>query len=398
MKSIAKVSGIILVAIIFGFTFVACPDPVEDTLALPVITIVTQPAATTNVTAGSISNSLSVVASVTQSQTLSYRWFSNTSNSNVGGTFISGATGASYTIPTDLTAGTYFYFCEVRATGGAASVRSNVATVNASALPTITITAQPAPMTNVTVGSISGSLSVSASVTQSQTLSYQWYSNTSNSNVGGTEIAGATGASYPIPTNLTAGTYFYFCEVRATGGAASVRSNAATVSVPHEIGATGPGGGIIFYYDPTGFTMTDTGETCHYLEAAPVDMATMRAWASSGFTATNIPGTETAIGTGRRNTALILATDPGAPAARACRNYSHNGKSDWFLPSSDELNQLYLNRSAVGNMLGIGWFWWSSSQVSPYYNSAWGQNFGEGGYLYIGAKLNDNNVRPVRAF
>jgi hypothetical protein len=99
----------------------------------------------------------------------------------------------------------------------------------------------------------------------------------------------------------------------------------APVTNRGHLGSTGPGGGIIFYHDPNGFIMTDTGERAHYLEAAPVNMPRTLAWASSGFTSTNISGTGTAIGTGRRNTALILAVDANAPAALACRNYSNNG-------------------------------------------------------------------------
>jgi len=200
---------------------------------LPVITINTQPEETTNVMAGSIFGSLNVAASVTQSATLSYQWYSATTNSNTGGTPITGATFAGFTIPATLTASgsPYYYFCELSATGGATPVRSNVATVIVSVPPVITINTQPTATTNVTAGSISGSLNVAASVTQSATLSFQWYSNTTNSNMGGTEISGATFVSFTIPANLTAGTYYYFCEVGATGGATSVRSNVATVNV-----------------------------------------------------------------------------------------------------------------------------------------------------------------------
>jgi len=193
------------------------------------ITIRTQPAETTSVYAGSISGNLSVTASVTGDTTLSYQWYSNTTASNAGGTVINGATGSSYTIPTTLTAGTYYYFVEVRAAGGEVSVRSNVAAVSV-AVPVITINTQPAATTSVYPGSISGDLSVSASITGG-TLSYQWYSNTTASNIGGTVINGATGSSYTIPTTLTAGTYYYFVEVRAAGGAVSVRSNVAIVGV-----------------------------------------------------------------------------------------------------------------------------------------------------------------------
>jgi hypothetical protein len=91
-----------------------------------------------------------------------------------------------------------------------------------------------------TVGSITGSLTVSASVEPSGTpLTYQWDSNTSELNVGGTAIGGATGASFPIPTSLAVGSYYYFCEVGANG-AESKRSNATTVTVmPADVRASG---------------------------------------------------------------------------------------------------------------------------------------------------------------
>ena len=193
-----------------------------------VITITTQPASV-SVNAGSISGSLSVAASVTPNAALTYQWYSNTSNSNSGGSAVSGATSASFTIPTSLTAGSYYYFCEVKA--GSVSARSNAATVTvaAPAAPVITISTQPASA-SVTAGSITGSLTVAASVTQGGTPTYQWYSNTSNSNSGGSSISGATSASFTIPTSLAAGSHYYFCEVRSSG-ATSVRSNVATVTV-----------------------------------------------------------------------------------------------------------------------------------------------------------------------
>ena len=105
--------------------------------------------------------------------------------------------------------------------------------VTVNPIPVITINTHPAATTNVTVGSITDILSVSANVTQGAALSYQWYSNTTNSNTGGSTISGVTALStnFTIPATLTAGTYYYFCEVRATGGASFVRSNVATVNV-----------------------------------------------------------------------------------------------------------------------------------------------------------------------
>ena len=98
----------------------------------PLITITTQPAATTTVTEGSISGNLSVTATATPQAELKYQWYSNTTNSNTGGAAINGATAATFTIPKTLTAGTYYYYCVVSATD-AESVTSNVAAVTVAA-------------------------------------------------------------------------------------------------------------------------------------------------------------------------------------------------------------------------------------------------------------------------
>ncbi|MCL2443967.1 MAG: formylglycine-generating enzyme family protein, partial [Treponema sp.] len=204
-------------------------------VSIPVIIINTQPTPTTNVFSGNISGDLSVAASVIGNADISYQWYRNTINNNSGGTIISGATNASYVIPTTLTAGTYYYYCRLSAGGGASPVSSSVARVNVS-VPVITINTQPSPTTNVFSGNISGgNLSVGASVTGNAEIRYQWYSNTTNNNSGGTIINGAINASYVIPTSLTAGTYYYYCRLNAGGGASPVSSNVARVIVVEPI-------------------------------------------------------------------------------------------------------------------------------------------------------------------
>jgi hypothetical protein len=163
----------------------------------------------------------------------------------------------------------------------------------------------------------------------------------------------------------------------------------------YKIGDTGPDGGKIFYVSSEGFIMTDNSQLCHYLEAAPADMAETLAWASSSYDSTDIPDTETAIGTGRKNTALILATDANAPAAKACMEYSGGSKIDWFLPSKEELNELYNNKVSVGHM-GANWYL-SSSQYYDYTDSAWGQYFSKGKPGNYN-KSSNSYVRAVRAF
>ena len=96
--------------------------------------------------------------------------------------------------------------------------------------PTITITTQPAILTEVTEGSISGSLSVVASSNTSNPVTYQWYENTIDSTTGGTAINGETSASFDIPTDLLADTYYYYC-VLSSSGAENVTTTVATVVV-----------------------------------------------------------------------------------------------------------------------------------------------------------------------
>ncbi|MCL2791480.1 MAG: formylglycine-generating enzyme family protein [Spirochaetaceae bacterium] len=96
----------------------------------------------------------------------------------------------------------------------------------------ITITTQPSLKTSVGVGG-SDILNVVARIIEGAEHSYQWFRNDVNSNVGGTEIIGATSASFTIPTNLSTGMHFYFVEVRATSEdeAVSFRSSVARVVV-----------------------------------------------------------------------------------------------------------------------------------------------------------------------
>lgn len=124
------------------------------------------------------------------------------------------------------------------------------------------------------------------------------------------------------------------------------------------LGDTGPGGGKIFFVKTTGsFTKSRTisdfmssqtytvsltsaqqaALTFDYLEVAPTQSSSMR-WGSNGAIT---GGTGSLIGTGASNTANIIATFPSDTTsnnvAHFADNYTNNSKSDWFLPSYDEL-------------------------------------------------------------
>ena len=61
-------------------------------------------------------------------------------------------------------------------------------------------------------------------------FSYQWYSNTTNSNTGGIEIDGANSASY-TPVSSPVGVTFYYAVVSQEGSGCVVASNTSSVTV-----------------------------------------------------------------------------------------------------------------------------------------------------------------------
>jgi len=172
------------------------------------------------------------------------------------------------------------------------------------------------------------------------------------------------------------------------------------------------GGGIVFYVDATGQ---------HGLIAAESDICKphidmwgdtfgskglLFRWSTGEYKNDKAPDyangaidTGRAIGTGRSNTKKILSKYPASlypnSAAAVASSYSGGGKNDWFLPSKDELNELYVQykKGTVGVFADA--FYWSSSEYHE--GNAFDQYFVDGfQYLYI--KTGYSRVRPVRAF
>lgn len=149
-------------------------------------------------------------------------------------------------------------------------------------------------------------------------------------------------------------------------------------------------GGIIGYLLLPGDTGYDANVQ-HGLIAAASDQGTFY-W---HVTITGTTGaTATAIGAGNANTNLIIALyGTESNAARTCYDLSLNGYSDWYLPNKDELNQLYINRVAVG---GFGTYnYWSSSEANS--ALAWNQLFMNGNQVYSN-KDDKIYVRAIRSF
>ena len=206
-----------------------------------------------------------------------------------------------------------------------------------------------------------------------------------------------------------------------------------------DVGDTGPGGGKVFYVRAGGGTFTSTGSDCNtackYLEAAPANWLTgtigdpTRSWATN----INVPSNQitlvlgadgTVIGTGYQNSRDIVAQTGNVAATSAAveaRAYQGNSKTDWHLPSKDELNQMckwqrgqeWVSDTTICNNAGVlnsgrgasgfsGSYWSSSERILFETTIAWFQFFGDGdgGGSQGGANksITSRFVRPVRAF
>lgn len=143
-----------------------------------------------------------------------------------------------------------------------------------------------------------------------------------------------------------------------------------TVSVLYALRDTGPAGGFIFY-DKGSYS-----EGWRYLEAAPSDQSTGVYWANeTGFDARSI-----------------------------CAELIIGDYSDWFLPSKDELNKMYINLKSGTDENSItytpvGGFaddhYWSSTEYDAF--NAWSQYFPNGNQLDYFKNLTIS-VRAARAF
>jgi hypothetical protein len=123
------------------------------------------------------------------------------------------------------------YYRAVLSNGGC-TFQSSIATVTIT--PNTSISTQPSTLAqSVCQNSTPTSLSVVAS---GGSLTYQWYSNGSNSNSGGTSIGGATNSSYS-PSTASVGTTYYYVIVSGSCGS-SVTSNVSGAVAVTDLTAT----------------------------------------------------------------------------------------------------------------------------------------------------------------
>jgi len=245
-----------------------------------------------------------------------------------------------------------------------------------------TITIQPVSSATIIEGATT-TLSVTA--TGQPILGYQWYQDD-------VAISEANSYSYTT-TNTTSAAGTYYVTVSTTCNVVSSTTSTVSVTWPHSIGENYLGGKIayILVFGDPGYD----ARTPHGLIAATSDQSNSIRW-NNGFN-TNTGTSGAAIGTGLSNTNTIInsqgetATNYAAGLARA---YTGGGYNDWYLPSKDELNKLYINRISIGGFSNS--YYWSSTEENT--ETAWFHGFWLGDQNNGSKGYEGGSVRAIRSF
>jgi hypothetical protein len=175
-----------------------------------------------------------------------------------------------------------------------------------------------------------------------------------------------------------------------TIAAAALGCSLSLAAKSYAVGDTGPAGGLIF------FVKSSMTSGWQYLEVAPTDQGTIVQWAADNIT-TGAVGTLK--GTGKTNTTTIVGIETVANAAQLCDNLVLNGYSDWFLPSFDELDEIFfaLSTMGLGNLVPGVNYWTSTENTST---QAYAGSY-VGGTSVVAGNHNKSvagYVRAVRSF
>lgn len=201
--------------------------------------------------------------------------------------------------------------------------------------------------------------------------------------------AGSVGNFLSNMTNLSINTTYHIRAYVSTNESTYYGQDIIFTTLPITIGQLYQGGIVAYVYQ-----QGDTGYVpgqFHGLISYTSDLSFTAPW-HCGWSLLN---TSTGIGSGLSNSSLIVSQydQETNNAARLCIDLVFNGYSDWFLPSLDELNLLFINKYQIGGFSNGAY--WSSSNAGKM--SAWSIDFNSGAQNYQ-AHCDYINVRPIRYF
>jgi hypothetical protein len=307
-------------------------------------------------------------------------WSTSSSPTILNSKTIDGSGTGSFTSSiTGLAAGT-LYYVRAYATNGIGTAYGNEISFTTVALPTVT-TRTPDNISGTAARSGGDVTSDGGGSITAKGVCWNTSANPTTANSKTDEGAGA-GAYLSNLTGLTLGNIYHIRAYATNSAGTSYGSDISFIALA--IGDSW-GGGKVAYIDGTNLI--------HGFIAATSDQSAGAVWGCSGTDLAGAGGT--AIGTGNQNTTEIDAgCTTGGIAADICINLVTGGQNDWYLPSSDELWQLYFNRVAIGGFVAGG-FYWSSSEISTL--NANRVRFDSGTITSV-AKTGSLNVRAIRSF
>lgn len=205
-----------------------------------------------------------------------------------------------------------------------------------------------------------------------------------------------------LPPTITTSTTITTTTIPPTTTTTTILSTTTTTKPKNLYIGQNYGGGKIAYilqHKDSGYDFYEK----HGLIVAPTNQSNGIQWYNGVYIITGDIGTSTigtgaigtGIGAGLANTNITVAKQGiGAYAAKLCDDLVLDGYDDWYLPSKDELYQIFLNNGYIGGFISDTSYW-SSSESGV--QKAWALKFQDGTWQEYD-KYFANAVRCVRSF
>ncbi|SDH45450.1 cell wall-binding repeat-containing protein [Desulfosporosinus hippei] len=164
-------------------------------------------------------------------------------------------------------------------TGGSGNITVNPPTITTAQTPVFSAS-NVRGIEAVTINAALTPLTVTAAVTDSGALTYQWYQSTTNSTTVGTPISGQTSSSYTPPTDIVGTTYYYVVvtNTATVGGETKTSTNTSSIKTVIVLAAPAP------TYDVSASGSSLSNITLNNTSATQYQNYTTTLSAASGYT------------------------------------------------------------------------------------------------------------------